>query len=88
MLTKPTPKDLPVKESRLECKLVYGCFWSHILTISVVSKPSFDTGIDYTHPALGGGFGAGFKVAGGYDFVGDNYDGSNTPVPDPDPLSQ
>ncbi|KAH8843057.1 hypothetical protein MCOR27_005326 [Pyricularia oryzae] len=30
-----------------------------------------DTGIDYTHDALGGGIGAGFKVAGGYDFVGD-----------------
>jgi hypothetical protein len=31
-----------------------------------------DTGIDYTHPALGGGFGPGFKVVGGYDFV--NHD--------------
>lgn len=30
-----------------------------------------DTGIDYNHPALGGGFGSGFKVAGGYDYVGD-----------------
>lgn len=28
-----------------------------------------DTGIDYRHPALGGAFGAGNKVAGGYDFV-------------------
>ncbi|THU94154.1 subtilisin-like protease [Dendrothele bispora CBS 962.96] len=34
-----------------------------------------DTGVDYTHPALGGGFGPGFKIAGGYDFVGDAYDG-------------
>ncbi|KAK7035491.1 hypothetical protein VNI00_011784 [Paramarasmius palmivorus] len=34
-----------------------------------------DTGIDYTHPALGGGFGDGFKVVGGYDLVGDNYNG-------------
>src|SRR5947209_8684513 len=33
-----------------------------------------DTGIDYTHPALGGGFGPGFKVAGGYDFVNDDPD--------------
>ncbi|ESK92033.1 hypothetical protein Moror_10317 [Moniliophthora roreri MCA 2997] len=47
-----------------------------------------DTGIDYTHPALGDGFGPGFKVAGGYDFVGDEYNGTNTPVPDPDPLDQ
>ncbi|KAJ7747214.1 subtilisin-like protease [Mycena metata] len=47
-----------------------------------------DTGTDYTHPSLGGGFGPGFKVAGGFDLVGDNYDGSNTPVPDSDPLDQ
>ncbi|KAK7053257.1 hypothetical protein VNI00_003883 [Paramarasmius palmivorus] len=47
-----------------------------------------DTGVDYLHPALGGGFGPGFKVAGGYDFVGDDYNGSNEPEPDPDPLDQ
>jgi hypothetical protein len=28
----------------------------------------------------------GFKVAGGTDFVGDAYNGSNTPVPDDDPM--
>ncbi|KAH9212069.1 hypothetical protein DL95DRAFT_525352 [Leptodontidium sp. 2 PMI_412] len=27
-----------------------------------------DTGIDYTHPSLGRGFGPGFKVAGGFGF--------------------
>ncbi|MGE5353021.1 MAG: S8 family serine peptidase, partial [Acidobacteriota bacterium] len=37
-----------------------------------------DTGIDYLHPALGGGFGKGFKVIGGYDFV--NRD--NNPMDD------
>ncbi|KAI0081943.1 subtilisin-like protease [Panus rudis PR-1116 ss-1] len=47
-----------------------------------------DTGIDYTHPALGGGIGPGHKVIGGFDFVGDAFDGSNTPMPDPDPLDQ
>ncbi|EDR11679.1 pyrolysin [Laccaria bicolor S238N-H82] len=47
-----------------------------------------DTGIDYTHPLLGGNFGPGNKVIGGYDFVGDKYDGTNTPVPDNDPLDQ
>jgi hypothetical protein len=31
-----------------------------------------DAGIDYMHPDLGGGFGPGFKVEKGYDFVGDN----------------
>src|SRR5262249_13045463 len=28
-----------------------------------------DTGIDYQSPALGGGFGAGYKVSGGYDLA-------------------
>jgi hypothetical protein len=49
---------------------------------------SLDTGTDYTHPSLGGGFGPGFKVAGGFDLVGDDYTGENAPVPDPDPLDQ
>ena len=40
-----------------------------------------DTGIDYNHPALGGCFGSGCKVAGGTDLVGDAYNGTNTPVP-------
>ncbi|KAI0663397.1 subtilisin-like protease [Cubamyces menziesii] len=43
--------------------------------------------IDFTNPFLGGGFGPGFKVIGGFDFVGDNFR-SNTPVPDPIPLDQ
>ncbi|KAM0255360.1 hypothetical protein ACHAQJ_005880 [Trichoderma viride] len=46
-----------------------------------------DTGVDYRHPALGGGFGKGHKIALGYDFVGNNYTGENTPVPGPDPLA-
>lgn len=41
-----------------------------------------DTGIDYTHPALGGCFGPGCLVSYGSDIVGDAYDGYNTPVPD------
>ena len=45
-----------------------------------------DTGIAYRHPALGGGFGSGFKVAKGYDLVGNwNGDGKN---PDEDPDDQ
>lgn len=40
-----------------------------------------DTGIDYNHPSLGGCFGTGCKVVGGTDFVGDAYNGTNTPVP-------
>jgi len=30
-----------------------------------------DTGIAYTHTALGGGYGAGYRVVGGYDFTGE-----------------
>lgn len=47
-----------------------------------------DTGTQYTHPALGGCFGAGCKVAGGYDLVGDGCwpDVGCDPVPDDDPL--
>ncbi|QRW22547.1 pyrolysin [Rhizoctonia solani] len=56
------------------------------ITIGII-----DTGIDYTHPALGGKFGPGNKVIGGYDFVGDAYtgrDGTPAPAPDDDPLDQ
>lgn len=42
-----------------------------------------DAGIDAFHEALGGGFGPGFKVAGGYDFVGDQPD-NNVDPPSPD----
>ncbi|HEV2293139.1 MAG TPA: S8 family serine peptidase [Tepidisphaeraceae bacterium] len=42
-------------------------------TIAVI-----DTGIDYTHPALGGGFGAGKKVIDGYDFVDRDADPMDT----------
>jgi subtilisin family serine protease len=45
-----------------------------------------DTGIDYNHPALGGCFGPGCKVAGGTDLVGDAYNGTNTPIPGKMPL--
>ncbi|KAJ8509440.1 hypothetical protein ONZ45_g8388 [Pleurotus djamor] len=47
-----------------------------------------DTGIDYTHPFLGKKLGKGNKVIGGYDFVGDRYNGTNEPEPDDDPLDQ
>ena len=44
------------------------------------------SGVDYRHPALGGGFGKGHKVVAGFDLVGDNYNGRNSPKPDNDPL--
>ncbi|KAI9488327.1 peptidase S8/S53 domain-containing protein [Zychaea mexicana] len=46
-----------------------------------------DSGIDYMHPALGGGFGEGYKVRYGKDMVGDNYGlTSSVPEPDDDPM--
>ncbi|MFH1978458.1 MAG: S8 family serine peptidase [Candidatus Aenigmatarchaeota archaeon] len=39
------------------------------ITIGII-----DTGVDYTHPDLGGCFGAGCKVEGGYDIVNDDPD--------------
>ncbi|PVH77844.1 subtilase [Cadophora sp. DSE1049] len=45
-----------------------------------------DTGIDYTHPALGGCLGPGCLVTHGADLVGDNFDGSSPPVTDSDPF--
>lgn len=58
-----------------------------------------DTGIDYNHPDLGGGFGPGYRVITGYDFVGDTFcpDDEDTcgvdkvddvPKPDDDPMDQ
>ncbi|RKP07590.1 peptidase S8/S53 domain-containing protein [Thamnocephalis sphaerospora] len=44
-----------------------------------------DDGIDYLHPGLGGCFGQGCRVAYGWDFVGDSYDGNSAPIPDADP---
>lgn len=43
-----------------------------------------DTGVDYTHPALGGCFGEGCLVAYGRDYVGDQLDESATQLPQPD----
>jgi minor extracellular serine protease Vpr len=39
-----------------------------------VSVAVLDTGVDYRHPDLGGGFGPGYKVVGGYDFVNEDDD--------------
>lgn len=45
-----------------------------------------DTGIDYHHPALGGCFGDGCKIAFGTDLVSDDYTGENNPVPSDNPM--
>lgn len=53
-----------------------------------VSAPQIgilDEGIDYNNPILGGCFGEGCQISFGYDFVGNGYDGVNTPIRGPDP---
>ncbi len=69
--------DLPVTSAGLEPGVALiraDAVWRDLgargagVTVAVI-----DTGVDYRHPALGEGFGPGFKVIGGYDFV--NGDG-------------
>src|SRR6185503_13247698 len=43
------------------------------VTVAVI-----DTGVDYNHPSLGGGFGAGKKVKAGFDFADNDADPMDT----------
>ncbi|CAN8097841.1 unnamed protein product [Discula destructiva] len=45
-----------------------------------------DTGVDYTHHALGGCFGKNCLISYGYDLVGDDWEGLEPPSPDDDPF--
>ena len=76
------------RASRLACEFER-CCCAITAAHPPLSSCSIDSGIDYTHPNLGGGIGEGKLVVGGYDFVGDDYtDSRSTPVPDSDPLDQ
>ncbi|KAG9032752.1 hypothetical protein FS837_002643 [Tulasnella sp. UAMH 9824] len=94
---RPHPK--PVGSRRLKNKNAHALdsFGPHVMTgvdklhtEGIFGKgirvALIDSGVDYLHPALGGGFGPGFKVSHGTDLVGDEYDGTNSPVPDNDPI--
>ncbi len=48
--------------------------WSIGYTGSGIKIGVIDTGVDYNHTDLGGCFGSGCKVEGGYDFVNDDND--------------
>ncbi|GAP91080.2 putative minor extracellular protease vpr protein [Rosellinia necatrix] len=89
-------KDASIANSNIKRQLGNDTFSPHLMTQvdklrakGIVGKgikiAVIDTGIDYTHPALGGCFGPGCLVSYGTDIVGDDYDGFNTPVPDDDP---
>ncbi|KAI9234809.1 MAG: peptidase S8/S53 domain-containing protein, partial [Podila humilis] len=67
----------------------------HKLTGKGIKIGIIDTGVDYKHPAFAvpganeGCFarnGKNCRVKYGWDFVGDDYNGSNTPKPDGDPM--
>ncbi|KAJ1650622.1 hypothetical protein IWQ61_008623 [Dispira simplex] len=59
----------------------------HNVTGKGVKIGIIDSGIDYNHPAFGSCYKTpGCRIQYGYDFVGDNYNGKNTPEPDDDPL--
>ncbi|KZZ98766.1 subtilisin-like serine protease PR1C [Moelleriella libera RCEF 2490] len=68
------------------------------ITGSGLKVAVIDTGIDFKHPVLGttigsclksecgSCFGKGCLVEYGYDFVGNDFNGENTPIPDKDPM--
>lgn len=67
----------------------------HKLTGKGIKIGIIDTGVDYKHPAFAapganeGCFarnGKNCRIRYGWDFVGDDYNGSNTPKPDGDPM--
>ena len=68
----PTLVDLPGPAQLSEARNEFG-FTGQGQTVVVI-----DSGIAYSHTALGGGFGAGYRVVGGFDFTGptdaDPYD--------------
>src|SRR3989344_5381313 len=62
--------DMALVKSMDGKPLDYGeCLSGEGVTIGII-----DTGVDYTHRDLGGCFGAGCKVIGGYDFVNEDSD--------------
>lgn len=87
VLTSCTLSVSPAKGSKLACKsnIVFPANtadrFGAALTRALVCLICFDVYLkliqlkDFNHPALGGGFGPGFKVAGGFDFVGDDFTG-------------
>lgn len=60
----------------IEADKVWGLYDGNELPVTGqgITVAVFDTGIDYTHPDLGGCFGENCKVLGGYDFINDDAD--------------
>ena len=84
---------MPVLIDALEARRLFATTWSAYaqiigqddaaakyatLTGAGQTVAIIDTGVDYTHKNLGGGFGAGKKVIAGYDFVDNDSDPKDT----------
>ncbi|KAJ6594206.1 subtilisin-like protease [Mycena capillaripes] len=82
----PAPK--PVSSVVAKDPILPDTYSTHVMTGVDKVHAQGNFGIDYNHPLLGGGIGPGFKVVGGYDFVGDAFNGQNAPSPDNDPLDE
>ncbi|KAH7102093.1 subtilisin-like protein [Auriculariales sp. MPI-PUGE-AT-0066] len=71
---KPTVLKEP-DENRLNVHTLTGVDKAHAagITGKGIKIAMVDSGVDYTLAPLGGGFGPGFKVSGGYDFLGPDW---------------
>ena len=85
-LPEPDPAPAPALETALAMTQADIARSELGLTGQGIRVAIIDSGVDYDHPDLGGCFGPGCRVEGGWDFVGDAYDAATNPVPVPDPL--
>ncbi|KAI8828894.1 peptidase S8/S53 domain-containing protein [Chytriomyces cf. hyalinus JEL632] len=93
LVQRPTPKAVLNSDAPISQEAIHGLTGVNQardtlhLTGKGIKVAVIDTGVYYLHPALGGGMGPSFKVLGGWDFVGDTYDGTSASLkPDNDPL--
>ncbi|KAG5986102.1 hypothetical protein E4U52_000582, partial [Claviceps spartinae] len=99
--TKAAPLNIKVLNSKVVMRdgtLPKDTFAPHVMTQvdrlrakgitgKGVKVAVIDTGIDFTHPALGNGcFGKGCLVSFGADLVGDAFNGSNKAIPGDKPM--
>ncbi|KAG8877642.1 hypothetical protein FRB97_003234 [Tulasnella sp. 331] len=85
-ITGPTDPKLPPNTMSSQQMTGIDKLQAQGLTGAGLKVAVIDSGVDYMLPVLGGGFGAGFKVSQGYDFVGDNFADGMGAEGDPDPF--